>query len=113
MNWWQRNECRVFVAVLVILWAWAMTIPEQSTGAAQDNQAPSVQVGRGIGVRSSANVPNTSGPASAPTHTDQLVVLMNEGCIEWDEPISERRLWTCGDTLPAVKVVSWERRFIQ
>ena len=42
-----------------------------------------------------------------------LTILLGEGCIEWDEPISERRMMTCGDTLPAVKVVSWERRFFQ
>ena len=51
-------------------------------------------------------------PASPPTHTDLLVALMNDRCIEWHDPLSERDMMTCGDTVPAVQVVSLERRFI-
>ena len=50
-------------------------------------------------------------PASPPTHTDLLVALMNEGCIEWTD-LDERRWMTCGDTVPAVQVVSYQLRYV-
>lgn len=42
----------------------------------------------------------------------QLVALMDGRCILWYD-VDERHMMTCGDTLPAVKVVNLERRYFQ
>jgi hypothetical protein len=43
--------------------------------------------------------------------TSALALLMAEGCIKWHD-VDERHQMTCGDTLPALKVVSYEMRNI-
>ncbi len=106
MTWWSRNKGKVWVTVLVLLWAWAMVIPDQREAAQDAKVKDATSMKAFIG----AAPLGASHSASSPTYADQLVVLMNEGCIEWDEPISEQRLMTCGDTLPAIKFMDMQAR---
>ena len=79
-----------------------------------------VTLGAKGNAQAAALVPSTPAwPTSAPTTdtwnaqeaTDALVVLKRGGCIEWDS--IDGRVMTCGDTVPAVTIVSWERRYVQ
>ena len=94
---------RIVIAALIPLLGWAMMIPEQSTGAAQDIANDKV-------AKYWLEQQGVVLPAPALTHTDQLIALMSGRCIEWDDPHSERRMMTCGDTVPAMKIVSYEAK---
>ena len=79
------------------------------------NQREGVQVRLGAGdvVAPHARLVDSKPlPASPPTHTDLLVALMNDGCIEWYDPLAERDMMTCGDTVPAIQVVSYQLRYV-
>ena len=94
------------------LWAVAMLVVTDQMGAGQPSRSGDTNEGLGLQHSAAAiSAPTNSDNWDAMEATSALIALKRGGCIEWDR--IDQRVMTCGDTVPAVKIVSVERRYVQ